>query len=392
MNRQHSQLQENQEHPSMSPKREGEKLRERGLSHHKQGDLIYAEQCYRQAMSTGYIDQLMLINLGDICKETGRLAEALFLYQNAIKVGPDNPVPYGNISNLYGKLGRFDKALIATLKSQELSPNNPDIHMSLGDIYKELGKLDQALNSILKSQRLRPGNPDIYMNLGLIYLELGELDQALTSTLKSIALRPENPDAEMNLGIIYEVNHEKEKALEHYLISAKLFDKYKKNSSVSCIISALLVMIQLGNIQEAKKNLIHIPRLREKAKKDSVDYSQKNKKHDDGYFVYITELLKEMPEDLGSNTSKSIHIGESHSLAFTNQIISINGIKSIIKPELVKGAKAWHLANSQINLQKICFQNAITEKLGNYKSILLSFGEIDYRQDEGILQHCIKKI
>ena len=90
------------------------------------------------------------------------------------------------------------------------------------------------------------------------------------------------------------------------------------------------------------------------------------------------------------NTSKSIHIGESYSLAFTNQIISINGFKSIIKPELVKGSKAWHLANSQINSQKICFQNALTEKLGSYKSILLSFGEIDCRQDEGILPHCIK--
>jgi hypothetical protein len=71
-------------------------------------------------------------------------------------------------------------------------------------------------------------------------------------------------------------------------------------------------------------------------------------------------------------------------------MITINGVNSLVKPSLVKGAKAWHLGNSQNNNFKTCFQNAIKPGLDHYKFILLSFGEIDCRQAEGILKHCSK--
>ena len=41
-------------------------------------------------------------------------------------------------------------------------------------------------------------------------------------------------------------------------------------------------------------------------------------------------------------------------------------------------------------LYKICFKNSIKTDLSEYEFILLSFGEIDCRQDEGILKHCLK--
>jgi hypothetical protein len=68
----------------------------------------------------------------------------------------------------------------------------------------------------------------------------------------------------------------------------------------------------------------------------------------------------------------------------------MNSIDSQINPSLVKGAKAWHLGENKTYNFKTCFQNFIEFGLDHYEFILLSFGEIDCRQDEGILKYCLK--
>ena len=156
------------------------------------------------------------------------------------------------------------------------------------------------------------------------------------------------------------------------------------------MISSVPILIQLGKTKEAKEKIIQIPQTLSKITRNIVNYSAKNKKHDKAYFTYLKALLPETPYNSSTGIAESIHIGESHCLAFTNQIITMNGVNSQVKSSLVRGAKAWHLGNSQNNNFKTCFQNAIKSELNHYEFILLSFGEIDCRQDEGILKHCSK--
>ena len=89
--------------------------------------------------------------------------------------------------------------------------------------------------------------------------------------------------------------------------------------------------------------------------------------------------------------SKKVYQLASYCLIFTNQTIEFKGEKCTIKPSLVKGAKAFHLSEeSKTNLQKIGFKRRLQQNLDDYKYIFLSFGEIDCREDEGILSYCIK--
>ena len=223
--------------PQQKPQTSGEGLLNDAINHHMRGDLVNAENGYREAIQNGYYNYTIFINLGVICKNSGRTEEAILLYKKAIEISPTQPNAYSNLGNLYHYLGNFegalafsskslelkpnnsealitqgwsfkelghlDQALASTLKSLELKPDNPTAHMNLGGIYKDLGNLDQALASTLKSLELNPDNPNAHMNLGGIYKDLGNLDQALASTLKSLELNPDNPTAHMNLGNIY---------------------------------------------------------------------------------------------------------------------------------------------------------------------------------------------
>ena len=121
-----------------------------------------------------------------------------------------------------------------------------------------------------------------------------------------------------------------------------------------------------------------------------IIYSNKNKKNNHAYLRYLTQLLPQIPSSSSTYPIKSIHIGESHCLSFTNQVFLMNGVNSQIKPSHVKGAKVWHLGNQKTNNFKICFKNIIKPGLDIYQFILLSFGDIDCRHDEGILKYCLK--
>ena len=333
-----------------------------------------------------------LLNLGRIYKDLGQLDQALVATLKSIELKPGNAVALLNLGAIYKDLGQLDQALVATLKSFELNPDDATTLLNLGGIYTGLLQLDQALVCTTKSLDLNPNNPNTLMNLGQIYRELGKLDQALTSTLKSLELKPDNPDAHMNLAEMYEITNQKEKALKHYLLSAEFIYGYSKGSSITSMISSLQILIQLGRIKEAQEYIVIIPQILSKVLKSITCYDAINKKHDNAYFAYLNVLLPEIPLNSDTNISCSIHIGESHCLAFANQIISKDGVTSQIIPSQIKGAKAWHLGNHYINNYKTCFKNVIKSGLDHYKYILLSFGEIDCRHDEGILKHCSEHI
>ena len=470
-----------------------ESLCKEAVNYHIRGDLKNAEKTYRKAIEAGSTKHMIFLNLGVICKNSGRTDEAILLYQKAIQISPDSPDAYNNLGNLYigigdftqalnpilksiqlapndpdvlttlgwvyKKLGKSDQALSSTIKSLELNPDNPNAYLNLGSIYKDLGQLDQALVSTLKSLKLnpdnhiaymnlggtfrdlgklnkaltstlkaielKPDNPDALINLGGIYKDLGNLDKALSSTLKAIELKPENPtaymnlggiykelgnidqaiaatqkslklmpdkqDAHLNLGMIYEANNEIELALQHYVKSANLSEKNKEGINLTSLISSVIILLQLNRIEKAslilKNAMIATASINsQKAKKDSV----KNSQHNSSYLTYLSALIPKIPIVNSKNECQILHLGESHCLTFTNQLIRIKGKDFRITPCLIKGAKAFHLGNRSKNIYKVSFDRRVKTDLETYNYIFLSFGEIDCRPDEGIIDYCQK--
>ena len=351
-------------------------------------DLEKALEISNRAIMIAPTNSMYLERNGYLRWKSGDLLGALQISTKAIDRNPNLIDTHINIGGIQKDLGNLDQALTSTLKSLELKPDNPTAHMNLGGIYKDLGNLDQALNSTLKSLELKPDEPAALMNLGGIYKDLGNLDQALASTLQSLELKPDNPTAHMNLGMIYETLNELNSALVSYEQSASLLIQYKEESSLISLVNISIILLQMNRLDDAKTALANTVLRKKISLKPG---SLKNRKNMNVYLSYLNKLITKIPNIDSSAESQILHIGESHCLAFTNQTIDLKGKKCILKPSLIKGAKAFHLSEeSRKNPQKIGFQKRIQQNLEDYEHIFLSFGEIDSREDEGILPHCKK--
>ena len=62
-----------------------ENLLDIAINCHAKGDLVNAEKNYREAIKSGCAQFSTFSNLGIICKNSGRLDEAIYLYKKAIE-------------------------------------------------------------------------------------------------------------------------------------------------------------------------------------------------------------------------------------------------------------------------------------------------------------------
>jgi len=108
------------------------------------------------------------------------------------------------------------------------------------------------------------------------------------------------------------------------------------------------------------------------------------------YSKFISSLYPLLEKENNNlNLEKIPHIGESHCLSFAHQTLSISSQLKQIQPVLIIGGKAWHFANKKHNRWK----DSLTQQMKNHNysdKVLISFGEIDCRKDEGILTYSIK--
>ena len=319
------------------------------------------------------------------------LNKALDYTLQALEIQPDNSTAYLNLRGIYKDLGLLDEALSSTLKSLKIQPDNPKVYLNIGAIYKEIGDLDKALAFTLKSLQFNPADPDNYLNLGTIYKDLGQIDRSIESILKSLELKPENPSAFMNLGIAFEALNLLESSLKNYTKSANLIIKVAEEDCLTSLICAIIIRIQLNQIKEASQSINQAKQIASSKHKIFKSIT-KNRKTNDAYINYLGKLIPLIPDLNLDIKSRIIHLGESHCLAFTNQLVRINSQYSIVKPSLIKGAKAFHLTKKKTkNVQQIAFERRVmNENLAEYEYIFISFGEIDCRADEGILPYCHK--
>ena len=82
---------EKKRRPQQKPQTSGERLLNDAINHHMRGELVNAENGYREAIKTGYHNHVIFTNLGVICKNSGRMEEAIVLYKKAIEVSPNEP-------------------------------------------------------------------------------------------------------------------------------------------------------------------------------------------------------------------------------------------------------------------------------------------------------------
>ncbi len=352
------------------------------------GNLQDAELSLRKAIELNPNYANAYSNLGNVLKDLGNLQDAELSLRKAIEVKPDYADAYSNLGNVLRDLGNLQDAELSLRKAIEINPNFAYAHYNLGNVLKDLGNLQDAEFSYRKAIELNPNFAYAHSNLGNVLRDLGNLQDAEKSYRKAIELNPNFAYAHSNLGnVLRDLGKLKELVLssESTLESRSINQGYKLLALLDITIANFI----LGNFSET---LLNLNRTNKSIKRGDLNFikDNKNKKNALVYSQFITSLYPNLLKENNNQNSEIIpHIGESHCLSFAHQTVSISRQLKQIQPVLIMGGKAWHFANKTHNQWKDSLNQQIKKHAYSNK-VLISFGEIDCRKDEGILNYAIK--
>ena len=360
----------------------------RAIKLHLKGDIPEATKYYQKLISQGSNDQRIFSNYGVILLDQGKLKEAEIYTRKAIQINPNNVDAHLNLGNILKDLGKLKEAEISISKAIELNPNNPIAYHNLGNIFGELGKLQYAETSYHKAIQLNPNFVEAHNNLGTILIKLGKLKEAEISTRKAIELNPNYAGALQNLG---DILRDLGKLKEVIQLSKSTLKSVSVNKGYLLLSSIRLTIVNLilKNFSETLANINKTNNLINQGALNELK-TEKNKNFVFTFSRFITSLYP-LLEKKNKNTDLNAipHFGESHCLSFAHQTLPICSRLIQIQPVLITGAKAWHFANNQNNQWKDSLTQQIKKHSYSDKAFI-SFGEIDCRRDQGILNHAIK--
>ena len=116
-----------------------------GLSNTRRADLDAALAEYRAAQEFNADRPESLLNLGNLAREQGALAEAEAAYRRALEMQPRFVPTYVNLADLYRRQGREREAEELLRRGIEIEPGDPSLEHALGLSLVRSGDLDDAL-------------------------------------------------------------------------------------------------------------------------------------------------------------------------------------------------------------------------------------------------------
>lgn len=127
-------------------------LREQGHAKDRTGDLLAAEQLYRQAIAADPTSAASVNDLGLCLARQGKLEPSAAVLRQAIMMRPDKQLYRNNIATVLVELGKTDEAL-AHLKTV-CSP--AAAHFNVGQLLVRSGKTDEAQTQFEAALQIEP--------------------------------------------------------------------------------------------------------------------------------------------------------------------------------------------------------------------------------------------
>ena len=343
------------------------------------GRLEEADACYRQALviKSDYAEAHN--NLGNVLNELARLNEAMDCYRLALEIKPDYVEALYNFGNTLKRQGKFAEAEVFYRRWLVNAPNFAEAHNNLGAILQGLGRYDEAEASCRRALIIKPDSAVVNSNLGNALREQGLLVDAVASYRRALEVKPDYAEARYNLGgALYDLD-DLEQAVNEYQNALNIDPD---NVGLDAAVNLAVLWYLDGSLEQCQSKLIESQAIVEK-----IDGDHKNTRI---YWRYLNNLISWHQQGCTmSNQSlnlETLHvIGESHSLSCHTVEISYCQRRMLCSAEWIPGCKQWHLANNKKNKYKYKFE-AVMARLPRHSNILLTFGEIDCRPNEGIMK------
>lgn len=152
--------------------------------------------------------------LSMINHQAGNFPAAIELLKRATVADPGNALFQCNLCEMCRQAGRLDEALAAGLRAIEIRPDYPEAHNNLGIVYFDREQYDEAMGCYEKAFELRPDFAEALSNIGNALRARSRFDEAIASYEKAVTLKTDYAVGISNLGTTLQMIGRREEAMD----------------------------------------------------------------------------------------------------------------------------------------------------------------------------------
>ena len=327
-------------------------------------------------------------NLGLIYIDQKEFSKALKLFSEIYKVNKKNFESYQNISKIYNLTNRYEKAIEISEEALSKFPTMSFPYNSLGISYYKMGDFNKSLKFLKKAININELDYHYHNNLGNTYLKLGKINFSLKAFFKSLMIRfPFEEASSSFLSLVVQLEEFTNIKYIRVLLDIELRAITSKNS-LDLIYLAIAAYIN-KRFKESKTLLDILNNIKIKDEDINSKFVLAYREFLNNIYLKDKFTKSEAKSPSLINQNIMYHIGDSHCLAFSHKSIVYKNENYVILPKIIFGAKAFHFSQKNENQYKAMLKNYF-EKFPCKSKVLISFGEIDCRHNEGVCAHYLK--
>jgi tetratricopeptide (TPR) repeat protein len=321
----------------------------------------------------------------------GQLTEAINFFERALSVKPSHATTHNNLGNAYLSLQNFKRASQSYIKALSIEPLMPQANNNLAICFVKLSEPERAEGYYRKAILLDPTIAEFYVNLGVLLTDRGVFSEASTLLLKALTLDTTKTSVYWHIFKIQMYLHRYRDALE-IADSGLLSGSLKEQELCELLIGKAMVYWLFFRYEEAAQAIALSEKIYE------FEHESPNMANMVVFHRYLKRLLKQkqQPSNLYVTGDKQVSplpelyfLSESHGFSPNGTVVRYQGSQYQINSLFVLGAKLFHLIEAQDNKYQVSVSKVL-EGLPVNSKIVLGFGEIDCRYNEGIYIHCSK--
>jgi tetratricopeptide (TPR) repeat protein/SAM-dependent methyltransferase len=213
--------------------------------HHEAGQLVEAENLYRQVLALDRNHFRSLHHLGMIALQRGQPQAAVEVLNRALAVDARVADCHYNLAFALNALGRPSDAVAHYREAARLKPDYVEAHTNLGNVLMQLGRSAEAATCYERVIALKP-SAEAHYNLANTLSRLGRLGDAIAQYRRALALKADLVGAHNNLANALVAHGLADDALSHFEAALKL-----DPTLVEAHVNLGTTLLQQGNTQAA---------------------------------------------------------------------------------------------------------------------------------------------
>jgi len=127
-----------------------------GLDFHQNGELLRAEECYRETIRIDPQHSDAIHLLGVVQLQQGRPAESIEHLSQAVQLKPATAAYHNSYASALREQKKYDDAIEHYLRAIDLNPGYAIAWHNLGGVFEEQGRADEALRQYRRALELSP--------------------------------------------------------------------------------------------------------------------------------------------------------------------------------------------------------------------------------------------